>query len=964
MAFERRKKAVQDNLSGVIPKGSLTPGSEAWESHSRSLSPLHGMRSLSSLESNFHRNKRRPRTSGGGTVKNSSMYKHLSSQFRDSGPMTVSWAKGQLELVRSICNRIVSSTGGLVECIVIAELKCIGGRTEVVEAPLKSNELARAVWHHPAAMRLRSKLLAQHLEIPGIPSSSELNGTTSGFGDAKNPGESIELLTSVLAAEAEWPTNEGGLIGTGDLSGEHEISYGAERQRIRSSKHTAFNDSNDAAKSIRSTKYPIIDDWRTHFMNESISFESVSLWAELKLTQLPKSPADSHIRLAGVCELLWLITERAITRYAPLMRLFLCELRANLYIEYSTQSDFAKAPKGLLSSDGRMDSAHLLHLTPFSRLYSNIRDQMDRMKAIIEQSRDEEVVAIYRRKAIEYTQKMALRAFMRLLIDKWRNTASYQKQVTEQENLIGGLRDVIQRQNGQLSDLRAKIHKLEESKESNSEAAQPKVGGNGSSRNSAAAPPPQMGKGRSRRRQMTPQIVRPGAASKPVTCTTCDEKPASLCTSCVELSEIQTKEKLATAQSRIVELEVQLQIKEQLCESFEKKIAGFTTAASTKTKEHKEPTPMRTTEDIRSLIKTTASVVAANLAKREGIGGSLLLKRLKPKLLIRMSEAALIEEWADIISSKAFADENKFGVAINENGSTSKYLQLYYTLKFGKGNIASRRLSDMLISLKRECKSNLRLSTYATLCGINPTTCHTFTKTLAELCCLWYRYILRSGDICYAGEKTALLTSRPGEFLVEHKLIMRLVRPCSHNFSNDATSKAMYSALELLLQGYSPPEREVEISILREKLLNLPDIKDERTHFKNFVDMDLVYDTLVSWHHERAEREQGELVAIYREVDNDMNGHLTWDEALELRPKLAKINVSDKDSGLLLPVPSDDLEKIWEAIDLDDEEDESSDAENDEQANQLARVSAKLNDIKFSIGAWASHLRLHNAKES
>ena len=138
-----------------------------------------------------------------------------------------------------------------------------------MEAPLKSNELARAVWHHPAAMRLRSKLLAQHLEIPGIPSSSELNGTTSGFGDAKNPGESIELLTSVLAAEAEWPTNEGGLIGTGDLSGEHEISYGAERQRIRSSKHTAFNDSNDAAK-IRSTKYPIIDDYE-HFMNESIS---------------------------------------------------------------------------------------------------------------------------------------------------------------------------------------------------------------------------------------------------------------------------------------------------------------------------------------------------------------------------------------------------------------------------------------------------------------------------------------------------------------------------------------------------------------------------------------------------------------------------------------------------------------------------------------------------------------------
>ena len=50
------------------------------------------------------------------------------------------------------------------------------------------------------------------------------------------------------------------------------------------------------------------------------------------------------------------------------MRLLLTELRANLYIEYSTQAVTPKAPKAPLSSDDKfMESTHLLQLPAAAR---------------------------------------------------------------------------------------------------------------------------------------------------------------------------------------------------------------------------------------------------------------------------------------------------------------------------------------------------------------------------------------------------------------------------------------------------------------------------------------------------------------------------------------------------------------------------------------------------------------------
>ena len=208
--------------------------------------------------------------------------------------------------------------------------------------------------------------------------------------------------------------------------------------------------------------HPVMDD--CEHCNESLSFESVSIWAEVKLSQLPKTSEQNHIRLAGVCELLWVITERAITRFAPLMRLLLTELRANLYIEYSTQAVTPKAPKAPLSSDDKfMESTHLLQLSPFSKLYGNIADQMQRMRAVIEQSRNESFVALYRRKALEYAQRFALKTYTRLVMSKWRDVASFSKQARETEKKITFAQGMSERKGAQITELKEQIKKLEES---------------------------------------------------------------------------------------------------------------------------------------------------------------------------------------------------------------------------------------------------------------------------------------------------------------------------------------------------------------------------------------------------------------------------------------------------------------------------------------------------------------------
>ena len=951
MALERRKKDAMDSLSGVIPKGTLTPGSEAWEAYTKTLSPMRGVKSLPliGLSNSRPNSAQHPRTPT--ALSSGKSGKKPDSHFRDAGPLTLTWARSQLDQVRAICDRMVTSTG-LIECLVIADLKCIGGHTEIVEVPLKSNELARAVWHHPAAMRLRSKLLAQHTAIPGVPLTADMNGTIAGFERAESPGASIEQLTSTLAEEPEWPTNDAAFAGTGMLSSDYDAGYGAKRKVLQGSRTAVMNDSLDSSQTSSNT-YPVIDDWREHFTNESLSFESVSIWAEVKLAQLPRTAEENHIRLAGVCELLWVITERAITRFAPLMRLLLSELRANLYIEYSTERITSKAPKVPLASDSRMDSAHLLHLTPFSKLYGNIADQMLRMRAIIQQSRDEKVVAMYRRKAIEYAQKMALRGYVRLVLDKWKDCASLQRQIREQESLINALRDVNTRKGKEIGELRDKVKKLEESGSSGSPAS---PDGSTPPRSSIAAPPPNFGRGgRARRSQMPVMRGAPGA--KPATCSRCEDKPATLCAACVEKTDAEASQKLEAALERTAELEKLLADEQQATRDALRTVAAMQEAVEAPVE--KPPIPTRTTEDAADLIRKTAGYVAMSLSRHIG---SPLSKRLKSKASVFVEADDLVTLWANIMASKTAADELKYGVMIDPDGTISKYLNTYYTLHYGKGKFASKRLNDMLYSLHHQWESHPRLAMYATLCGLNPTTCHTFSKVLAEICCLWYRCIVRAGKNSFAGEQAGLLTSDVGAFLVEHKLVMQFVRLPDRGAAPNHSQGAMYEALEMLLPGYGQAARDAEISVLRDALLSLPDIKDHRTHFKNFVDMDLVYDALLSWHQERAEREQRQLMMIYRQVDADMNGYLSWDETLQMHPRLSRADVTFESNGLLQAVQISELEKLWELLDLDGDGDESGvnggSGEEEEGGNSgLPPSGSALCDVKFSIGAWRAHLR-------
>ena len=149
MALERRKRDAMDSLSGVVPKGGLTPGSEAWNAYSMALSnsrslpsigltnsrpnspPVHQQHSTMTGGSTFTAQSGRSGRSGKSGKKTQSPSQRQQRQqqqqrgqpqqlnkpeyLRDAGPLTLNWAKGQLEQVRSICDRLVSSTGGMVD---------------------------------------------------------------------------------------------------------------------------------------------------------------------------------------------------------------------------------------------------------------------------------------------------------------------------------------------------------------------------------------------------------------------------------------------------------------------------------------------------------------------------------------------------------------------------------------------------------------------------------------------------------------------------------------------------------------------------------------------------------------------------------------------------------------------------------------------------------------------------------
>lgn len=57
---------------------------------------------------------------------------------------------------------------------------------------------------------------------------------------------------------------------------------------------------------------PQVNEWKGSYAAEETSFQSVSLWVEHKLAMLPNEPRANTERLAGVCELLWLLTERFV----------------------------------------------------------------------------------------------------------------------------------------------------------------------------------------------------------------------------------------------------------------------------------------------------------------------------------------------------------------------------------------------------------------------------------------------------------------------------------------------------------------------------------------------------------------------------------------------------------------------------------------------------------------------------
>lgn len=360
--------------------------------------------------------------------------------------------------------------------------------------------------------------------------------------------------------------------------------------------------------------------------------------------------------------------------------------------------------------------------------------------------------------------------------------------------------------------------------------------------------------------------------------------------------------------------------------------------------------------------KGSAGEVALSL---RGAVGSPLLRRLKakqpPAAAHALGSGELLGEWADIVASKAAADEVRYGsLTIDPCNTISKYLSAYYTNEHGKGRVASAYLNGMLHSLLRQWDAHPRLAIFATLCGLNPTTCHTFTATLAELYCLWYRYIVGNGGASYAGEQAELLSSAPGACLVEHKLVMHLVRLPERGAGRGSlvapsTGEMLYGALEMLLAGYDQETRDAEIGALRESLLGLPNVRDHRTSFRNFVDFDAAVNLLIDWHVRRAETEQRRLADVYRGAGADMGGHLSWNELLDVLPSLRRADVACESGGVLYPANVSELSGLWELLDPEaidrgeGEHEGESDPQSPEEEGSLYQ--------RFAVGAWLSHLR-------
>jgi len=318
-----------------------------------------------------------------------------STRHREPGTGTVQWARQQLGVIESVCENMVTESGGMVECLVIADLNCIGGPTEVVEVPRLQNRLANMVWHHPACLQLRLQL------ADNIPSDSYDAGSTRLISAALESGQG----SGQMGPEKRRKAKPFPLVNGGAYKGLEKVGKASNRVSYLLQRKQMLRESTAHSRGSKQEWAPGVGDWKKGFLTESLSFESVTIWAEVKLAELP---AHATERLAGVFEIIWLITERVFSRFAPLMKLLLKELRKHLYLECSAGLDVECS-----------DQTNLRHLTPFSQLVE-IRDkELEKVREVQSEAQDDNLVNYYRTQALDYNLKHFWKEYSRVVLRLW-----------------------------------------------------------------------------------------------------------------------------------------------------------------------------------------------------------------------------------------------------------------------------------------------------------------------------------------------------------------------------------------------------------------------------------------------------------------------------------------------------------------------------------------------------------------
>ena len=451
--------------------------------------------------------------------------------IRDAGPMTLGRARHQLDQLKGICDKMVRSTGGLVECVILADLSNIGGHTECIEVPRHENQLARVAWNHPDCLALRLKLLRNEDmqddlesfgdENPAVDEDSlEDNGPPLDNHDSAALSPLTPGRRSPGSPAMTWPTRHGGLGGVGGRTkkGGHYSTHRSHQRRALTANAVPHPGKLVATQTIK-PKFPIspqIQEWRKGLNKESFGFESVTIWAEMKLSELPTHPDLGHVRLAGICEILYMLTDRIFGRFGPLMKLLHNELRSHLFLEFS-EIEFEGHLKreqptrdSEASMPGVMDSAHLVRLTPFSKLAKQLAFNLARVRLMVDSSQEDTVVNSYRAKAIEISSKHLLKAYCKVILVWWRQsvTETRLRRNLEEKLLTAGVH--LQEAHAAIDEMNSKGTALsttkkatDTNKQATAEASAPQTSAPESqsqqSNESAAAPAPAGGRGRQRK---------------------------------------------------------------------------------------------------------------------------------------------------------------------------------------------------------------------------------------------------------------------------------------------------------------------------------------------------------------------------------------------------------------------------------------------------------------------------------